>query len=281
MKELELTLLCEDTAVDGGILGEHGLAWLIRSQNRSLLFDTGQGMTLSHNCELLGVDLSEVDAVVLSHGHYDHVGGLGEFMKQNRTCPIYAHPASMAYKFCRLPSGDGKLISIPLLHQKKERTKWEKRLKLVKEPTEIIPGVFATGTIPRVAPFENSGNTLYLDRKLLKPDPILDDIALYFETDKGVCVILGCSHAGVINTLIHVENLTKKPIVCVYGGMNLLNANLDRINRTVRDLRRMGTPVLYPNHCTGMAATHRLYQAFPSNVHAASAGMRWSFRRKK
>lgn len=280
MKELELTLISENTATAGGILGEHGLSWLIRSNGRCLLFDTGQGMALEHNCEILGIDLSKVDAVVLSHGHYDHVGGLGEFMKLNRRCPIYAHPATLNPKFVRLPSGNGKLLSIPLLTQKKERAPWEKRLKLIDKPTEIIPGVFATGTIPQKAPFEDTGGAFYLDNKLLKPDPLTDDIALYFETANGICVILGCAHAGVINTLLHIEALTGKPIAFVYGGMHLVNASIERINRTIRELRLIGSPVLYPNHCTGMAAVHHFYQAFPGNVHAASAGLRWSFRAK-
>ncbi|PAW76197.1 MAG: hypothetical protein B9S32_15825 [Verrucomicrobia bacterium Tous-C9LFEB] len=280
MKELELVLVCENAASEAGILGEVGLSWLIRFQNKSLLFDTGQGMTLEHNCEKLGIDLSTVEAVVLSHGHYDHVGGLGDFMKQNRRCPICAHPASLSPKYGLLPSGNGKLLSVPLLCQKKERTNWEKRLRLIEEPTEVIPGIFVTGTIPRVTPFEDWDSTLFADKKLLKPDPFHDDMALYFEIDKGICVILGCAHAGVINTLHYIETLTSKPIVRVYGGMHLVNARPERVTKTIRELRRMGSPVLYPNHCTGMASTHHLYQAFPGNVHAASAGMRWTFRRK-
>lgn len=280
MKELELVLVCENAASEAGILGEVGLSWLIRTQGRSVLFDTGQGMTLRHNSEKLGIDLASVDAVVLSHAHYDHVGGLGEFMKVNRRCPICAHPASLEYKFGLLPNGNGKLLSVPLLCQKKERATWEKRLKLIEEPTEIIPGVFTTGSIPRVTPFESYDNTLFLDRNLLKPDTFQDDIALYFQIDKGICVILGCAHAGVINTLHHIEKLTSKPIARVYGGMHLINAKQERVTKTIRELRRMGSPVLYPNHCTGMASVHHLYQSFPGNVHAATAGMKWSFRVK-
>lgn len=281
MGSLELTLVCENTASSGGFLGEHGLAWVIKSKGRALLFDTGQGLTLQHNFEKMKFSFSRVDAILLSHGHYDHVGGLAQVLEENKKCPVYAHPDALAFKFGRLPSGDGKVLSIPLLTSKKERAEWEERFHPVTEPTEIIPGVFTTGQIPRVTPFEHTGNgPFYLDRNLQKTDPVTDDLSVYFETSKGVVVILGCAHAGVINILLHIESLTKKPIHAVYGGMHLVNAKLERIKRTIRELRLFGSPTLYPNHCTGMAAIQHLYYAFPGQVHAATAGMQWTFKVK-
>jgi 7,8-dihydropterin-6-yl-methyl-4-(beta-D-ribofuranosyl)aminobenzene 5'-phosphate synthase len=280
MKKLELTLVCEGTTTYGSLLGEYGLAWLIRTDTHTLLYDTGQGLALENNSEELNIDLSKLDAVLLSHGHYDHVGGLADVFKYNRKCPVYAHASSLVPKFCRTPNGNGRNLNIPLLCQKSERAKWEKRLRLVDGPTEIIPGVFTTGTIPRVAPFERTGNgSFYLDRNLEKADPMLDDLSVYFETPKGTCVIVGCAHSGIINTLLHVKKLTNnKPIYAIYGGMHLSHAKLERIERTVRELRHLDTPTLYPNHCTGMAAIERLYYAFPGKVHAASTGMHWAYR---
>ena len=278
MHELELVLVCENTASRGDIIGEHGLSWLIRTQNKSLLFDAGQGLGLDHNCCELGIDLSKLDAVLLSHGHYDHVKGLSAVLQQNDHCPIYEHSAAQAQKFSRTPTGTCKCLSIPLLTEDAATKPWRHRLRFADKPTEVIPSVFATGYVPRVTSFEDVGGPFFLDPTLSQPDPLDDDLSLFFNTPEGTCVVLGCAHAGVINILKHIQTLTRnKPIAAVYGGMHLLVATEDRLNQTVTELRSLGSPRLYPNHCTGVSAIHHLYNAFPGKVFPASAGMKWRF----
>lgn len=278
MNTLDLTLICENTASRGDIIGEHGLSWQIRTQDKSLLFDAGQGLALNHNCQELGVDLSALDAVVLSHGHYDHVKGLSTVLQKNDHCPIYEHPSAQAKKYSRTTTGTCKCLSIPLLTDEANNKSWQHRLRLVDKPTEVIPGVFTTGYVPRVTSFEDVGGPFFLDSNLSQPDPVDDDLSVFFQTTEGICVVLGCAHAGVINILHHIRTLTRnKRIVSVYGGMHLLIATDDRLNKTVAALRELGSPNLYPNHCTGAKAIHHLNNAFPEKVFPASAGMRWTF----
>jgi len=282
MGGLRLVLVCENTAAGKGILGEHGLCWWVSLQGKNLLFDTGQGMALDHNCEGLGLDLSRVDAVLLSHGHYDHVGGLENFLAKNSTCPVYLHAAALAPKFSRSRLNTPRQMSHPFLSRLGGESLPGDRLRLISNPAELIPGVYTTGYVPRVTTFEDAGGPFFLDESLQRPDPLEDDLSVYFESREGVCVVLGCAHAGIINILRHVRNLTDgKTIHAVYGGMHLLAASGERLERTVEELRKLGSPLLFPNHCTGWKAILRLHEAFPQKVCPASAGGEWNFESRK
>lgn len=277
MSPLHLVLLCENTARGAGILGEHGLAWWIEANDQVLLFDTGQGLALRHNAERLGLPLSRAHAVLLSHGHYDHVGGLETLIAANTSCPIWTHPAAMAPKFLRAPTGTPRRVSTPFFEVLRPGPGFP-RLQTSVTPVELLPGVFSTGQIPRVTDYEDTGGPFFLDEKLSVPDPLEDDLSLFFETDKGVIVVLGCAHAGLVNILLHVRKFTSgHPIAAVYGGMHLEAASPARMTQTLAALHNLGSPRLYPNHCTGARAIFQLHEAFRGRVLPASAGMSWDF----
>lgn len=277
MPALQLILLCENTARGAGILGEHGLAWWIETRDGILLFDTGQGLSLRHNAERLGLSLSRVAVTLLSHGHYDHVGGLEGFLAANASCPIWAHPAAMAPKFLRTPEGTARRISTSFFEGIRSSPGFS-RFRTSSAPTELLPQIFSTGQIPRITDFEDTGGPFFLDESLTVPDPLLDDLSLFFETDAGVIVVLGCAHAGLVNILLRVKTLAPgRPMVAIFGGMHLEAASSERMTRTVAALRELGSPQLFPNHCTGQRAIFQLREAFPDRVHQAAAGMRWTF----
>jgi 7,8-dihydropterin-6-yl-methyl-4-(beta-D-ribofuranosyl)aminobenzene 5'-phosphate synthase len=143
----------------------------------------------------------------------------------------------------------------------------------VEAPTEICDGLRLTGPIPRTTGFENTGGPFFKDQRCTEPDDLIDDQAAFVETPAGTVVILGCAHAGVINTLRHVQALTdNRPIHTVIGGMHLLNASPDRMDKTVAELRRIGVHRLLPCHCTGFAARARLWNEFPGRCGDCSVG---------
>jgi 7,8-dihydropterin-6-yl-methyl-4-(beta-D-ribofuranosyl)aminobenzene 5'-phosphate synthase len=139
--------------------------------------------------------------------------------------------------------------------------------------TEIYEGIFMTGPIPRTTPYEDVGGRFFLDDACTQPDPLADDQALFIESPQGINVILGCAHAGVVNTLQYIQQVTKgKPIHTVMGGMHLLAASPDRIDQTIAALRQMGVQRIGPAHCTGCAATAALWTAFPGKCFSCSTG---------
>ena len=142
------------------------------------------------------------------------------------------------------------------------------------QATEICDGMFVTGEIPRITDFEDTGGSFFLDEQLIEPDLLIDDQAAFIETSVGTVVILGCAHAGVINTLRYIHTLTNhRPIHTVIGGMHLRNASSERLDKTVLELRCFDVRRLILGHCTGPVALERLKKEFPdrcSNCHVGA-----------
>lgn len=272
---ISVTILVENTARGPGILGEHGLAWWIDTGTHRVLFDTGQGMALVHNATRLGVDLSQADAIVLSHGHFDHVGGLEAALHAAPRASLFLHPRAVEPKFIGTDPAAGRRISTAFVETESFRGK-NRRVVATRESFEVAPGVRATGEIPRTNDFEDTGGAFFLDATLTRPDPLLDDQALYLPTAQGVIVICGCAHAGVINTLSHIARLTGDASVqALFGGLHLENASARRMEETVRALRAYRPRQMGFCHCTGLAAIRRLWSEFPAACLQVHAGWRW------
>ncbi len=276
-----VTVLVENTAADGRLLARHGLAYWIDTGRTRLLFDTGPTTeALVHNAERLGIDLGQAEAVVISHGHYDHTGGLEAVLRAVPGIPVFLHPAALQPHFACDPDGTVRSIGMPevtlaLITQGSAAT-----VTLTESPTSVVDGVRVTGEVPRATDFEDPGGPFFLDDACTEPDPIADDQAVFLDTAGGTAMLLGCGHAGVINTLRFVEDLTGGGALAgVMGGMHLRSASQQRIDRTVSALEEMDLGFLAPGHCTGAPATQRLHTEFPGRTRACSGGTRFEFSR--
>ena len=278
-ESIVITVLVENSVQGRGLMAEHGLAFHVQTGPNSLLFDTGQSGLVAQNARRLGVDLACLRAVALSHGHYDHTGGLKAVWELAPGAPLYAHPAVLDPHFAR--NADGSLRDIGISQDNLTAIHTHAaQMQRTAAPTEVFDGFCVTGEIPRARGFEDAGGPLAPAQGGAQPEAIEDDQALYFDTRDGLVVLLGCAHAGVVNTLRHIRRLTHgRPIQAVFGGMHLLAASPERIAGTVEALRALGIQRLGPAHCTGAAATLRLWQEFPQACTACCVGSRFVFER--
>ena len=275
-----ITTLVEDTISGTGLPSEHGLSFWIEYGDQRILFDTGQTGLLLENARILGADVGKTDAVVLSHGHYDHTGGLAAVLDIAPRATVYTHPAALYPKFVRKDTETRAIgmsdstREVVRAHAQDERVVW------TEGPTKVMPGLFVTGQIPRNTDFEDVGGAFYVDENCETADTLPDDQAMFFDTPRGLVILLGCSHAGVVNTLDYIVKLSgDKHIDSVVGGMHLLSASHDRIERTISVFHKYGVQRIGLAHCTGADATQQIRNAFPDRCFTCSTGSQISLSR--
>lgn len=272
LKEVTITILVDNLAREG-LAAEHGFAVLIGAGGRKILFDTGQtGAVLGGNADALGEDLSGVEAMVLSHGHYDHTGGMPLALARAPGAAVWCHPGVFAPRWS-LRDGAAREIGMPPAAQDALTALPVGQLRRVTAPVQAAPGVWITGPVPRGNPFEDTGWPFFLDPEGTKPDLLPDDLSLWMETPEGVVVLTGCCHAGLMNTLMLVRNRTGgRPLRALIGGFHLVNAGERRMARTLETLRTLNPVTIVPCHCTGEAAVQVLQEALGDKVTPGAAG---------
>jgi 7,8-dihydropterin-6-yl-methyl-4-(beta-D-ribofuranosyl)aminobenzene 5'-phosphate synthase len=276
---IRITVLVENSAHRPGLVAEHGLSFYIQAGERSLLFDTGQTDLALINAQTLRLPLDNLEAVVLSHGHYDHTGGVPAILDLAPQARVYLHPAAFDSKFSRNQPGAARMIGMSEAAVRAVRHHSGGFVPTSRR-TEIFDGIFATGEIPRVTAYEDTGGAFYLDAEGTQPDPLVDDQALVIDLGRSVVLLLGCAHAGVVNTLEQVRHLTGgKPVRAVIGGLHLGKASGERLLNTVVRLSEARLDCLAPAHCTGEPATTRLRQSFLGIFRPADVGAVFEFQR--
>jgi len=274
--KLSITTLSENTAAASNLLAEWGLSILVETEDANVLLDTGQSISASYNAGIYGVDLSKVDRIVLSHGHFDHTGGLQQVLRQMRKeVEIIAHPDIWAAKYVRRRGDSKSYIGIPF--QRQELESLGARFNLTTKPTKITDSIMTTGEVPMVAEFEEiEPNRFFVkEGSGWQPDKLLDDQALVINTEAGLIVILGCGHHGIINTLYHAQQLTGvRPIYMAVGGCHLVGASQERVLLTIAALKELDVQRVGVSHCTGMPAAAIMAQELGDRFFFNNTGTR-------
>lgn len=270
---MRITVLCDNSVGPlAGSLGEHGFAALVESSSgESILFDTGQGLTLLHNAARMKKELSAVRKVVISHGHYDHIGGLMPLLQSSGGKEVFAHPGIFAARYRLKDTGECYPIGVPF-----EKSAYEQagaKFNLATAFREIAPGIMLTGEVSRVTAFEKGDQGIYCDCSGQLPDATPDDQSLLIDTEKGLVILLGCCHAGLVNTLEHIASQCgRRDLYAVIGGTHLGFCGQEQLEKSIMTLKKSGVSKLAVSHCTGFPAAARLAREMPKEFQVAMVG---------
>jgi len=273
VKSAKITTLA-DNVVYADLLGQFGFSALVeisdsKRKKHLIMFDTARNKSaLLHNIRTLKLDLSPVESIVLSHGHFDHTSATVEIAKKAKHgVKVYAHPNAFQPKY-KIEKRKKKPHGMPKGEGRNEIEKTGARIIETVQPTEILPGVMTSGEIPRITSFEKlAGKAMTIINGNQVRDKLLDDQSLFINiARKGMLVVCGCAHAGLINTLEHALNVTKtKRLYGFIGGTHLIRPKETRLKETIAHLKRLDLQLISPAHCTGHKSIAALNQAFPDS----------------
>lgn len=273
---VRITILVDNQA-GPGLAAEHGFAAWIERDGRHWLFDAGQGAALVPNAQALGVPLATAEGLILSHGHYDHTGGLPALLAAAPAAQVHCHPQAKRLRYA-VSGAETRSIGMPAAARVALATLAPLRRAPIAAALELAPGVGLTGPIPRIMDYEDRGGPFFVDAAGARPDDFADELALTLRTARGLVVILGCGHAGLINTLRQALALNPGARLCaVLGGFHLGGASEERLARTAAALRALDPELVVPCHCSGERAVAAFGEALGERVRAGAAGLALNF----
>lgn len=285
LDKLTVTVLAEDSVpYESPLLGQHGVSFWLEAERsgitKRILVDVGQNPeALLFNVGKLGIPLREADAVVLTHCHYDHTQGLTRILEAigRKNVPVIAHPALFRLNFVTDPFFQH--VGVMQGDRAEDLRAAGAELVLVSGPLQLMPGLSTTGEVPRVTDFEEVGIALStLDENgRVVPDSMPDDLSLAARIEgKGLALVTGCSHAGIINILRHVLTPGEK-LEAVIGGLHLVEAPDERIEKTVEALAGYSPSLVAAGHCTGFRAQAALYRVLGKRFTPLGSGAVFRF----
>jgi len=270
-KKVKLKVLVDNnTYIDQYYCGEPAVSYYIEDENTRLLFDVGYSDLFLKNSNALGIDLENISAIVISHGHDDHTRGLKYYFEQNRknNISIIAHPDAFNEKVV-----DNFKICSPILQQELKK---KCNLVLSKEPVKVSKHITFLGEIPQTNHFENRipiGKQIV--GQTLTDDYVMDDTALVYKSEDGIYIITGCSHSGICNIIEYAKEVCKdNRVLGIIGGFHLFEVN-EQVNKTIDYLKQNNLKELYPCHCTSFAVRAEIHKVLPVKEVGVGLEINW------
>ena len=268
----KVTILCENCVFGNiGAIAEHGWAVFIETDQGNFLFDTGQGKSIVNNAQYFNKDLSTIKGIIISHHHIDHTGGFLNVLEQVDKVKVYSHPDLFKNSYV-IDEGKQRNIGIPFRREILESRGTQ--FKFNTSFRKIAPDLMLSGEIPRLTEFEKGSKKFLLKTKEgYAQDLIFDDQTLIVNTEKGLIIILGCSHSGMINIINHIIDKTgQNHIRTIIGGTHLGPASEETKEKTIQALKKFDIEKIGVSHCTGLETSMRLFQEFGDRFFFCSVG---------
>jgi len=241
---MKIITLIENLTYKQGLVAEHGLSFYLETEDRKILFDTGQSGLFLQNAEKLGVTIEDIDILVLSHGHYDHTGGLYPFLEKNTRAKLYAKNGIFTPKY----HGNNRFIGTIF-----DEEKLKNRLMYVDSVTEICEGIFIMPTIT----IHNSVDTHYdglfcKEKDELKQDEFNDELFLVIKQDESISIVTACSHRGITNICATASNYFNVSVDLILGGFHMKDCNAEQYVHIIDYFRQIKPQSIGVCHCTGV-----------------------------
>jgi len=270
----KLTVLMDNNGLDKNLAAEHGLSLHIQLENgREWLWDTGQSGLFARNASRLGVELTNISGCALSHGHYDHTGGLDTLLNLcgGEGLSVFAHPDFDRERYVIRPDSLCHEIGLKTVNP----VKIGEGCSPVRGSVELDEELFMLTDVERLkGNFQAVGN-FYLDPDCTQKDDIPDDACLVLNTSRGAVLILGCCHSGLANTCFFArKELEIDSFYALLGGTHLASASESALKQAADTIRDFGFSRIWPGHCTGQRGFEYLKNAFPDRVRPMGAGLR-------
>ena len=264
---LKITTLIENMpGKEENLAFEHGFSAWVELDDKKILFDTGQTGAFTENAEQLGINLSEADGVILSHGHYDHTGGIPKLLtKLKKKLPFYVGKEFFRLKYKLTEEGGYKYNGNPFEKETLMESAEAEVCYIEENATKISDELILFKNFLRMNDFETVNQKFFVKTEQgFVQDLFPDEISLGIVTESGIVLLVGCSHVGIVNILDMVQKTTGLPVAAVIGGTHLVEADEARMKQTAEALKTYGVKTIAVSHCTGEAGMELLKREFPA-----------------